>query len=147
MQVFRRKNRGPVDNPRDHRHPSRVEVIGRSRPSNDDDLISFFDDEDWDQIKDLLSPHNQGESPPHFERSNAEVTSSLAELRASLGGQVVAAGPVLDRLLDVWALVHQVEPLAARPAEFLISSLVTRDLVSAKEVTDTCDEIEAALGV
>ncbi len=29
--------------------------------------------------------------------------------------------------------------------ESLLSSLVARDLVSAQEVTDTCDEIEAAL--
>ena len=55
------------------------------------------------------------------------------------------SGPVLDRLLDVWALVHQVNPQAAKPVESLLSSLVARDLVSAKEVTDTCDGIEAAL--
>jgi hypothetical protein len=146
MRMLRRKNRGPGDKPRDHGHPSSVEVIARPRPSNDDDLTSFFDDEDWDQINDLLSRHDQGDSPSHFESSNDGVTSSLAELRASLGGQIVASQPVLDRLLDVWALVHQVEPLAARPAESLISSLVARDLVSAKEVSDTCDEIEAALG-
>ncbi len=147
MQVFGRRNRGRGDNPLVHGHLNSVEVIGLSRPSDDNDVISFFDDEDWDQVRDLLSRHSQGESSSQFKSSNDEVTSSLEELRASLDGQIVASRPVLDRLLDVWALVHQVEPLAAKPAESLISSLVTRDLVTAEEVNDTCDEIEAALGV
>ena len=50
-------------------------------------------------------------------------------------------GPVARRV----ALVHEVDRQAARPVESLLSSLVARDLVSAKEVTGTCDEIEAAL--
>ena len=88
---------------------------------------------------------SQAAGPLILESSSNAVTSSLAELRASIGQQIVPSGPILDRLLDVWALVHEVDRQAARPVESLLSSLVARDLVSAKEVTDTCDEIEAAL--
>ncbi len=127
MRLFWRKNRGPADNPRDHH-----------------DVTACFPDADWDRIDDFLSRQKPGDCTSYLKHSR-NVMSSLAELRASIGQQIVPSAAVLDRLLDVWALVHQVDPHAARPAESLLSSLVTRDLVSAKEVTDTCDEIEAAL--
>ena len=137
MRLFWRKNRGPADNRRGHGRPS--------PPSNDHDVTGCFQDEDWDQINDLLSRQKPGDCPPYLGSPRHAVMVSLAGLRASIGQQIVPSEAVLDRLLDVWALVHQVDPHAARPVESLLSSLVARDSVSAKEVTDTCDEVEAAL--
>lgn len=151
MRLFWRKNRDPADKRRRHGRPSSVDANGPSRPSDDDvtacfqDVTGCFQDEDWDQINDLLSCQKPGDRPSYLESSSNAVTSSLAELRASIGQQIMPSGPILDRLLDVWALVHEVDRQAARPVESLLSSLVARDLVSAKEVTGTCDEIEAAL--
>lgn len=149
MRLFWTKHRSSGDNPRAHGRPSGVDDNGPSRPFNDDDVTGLagavFDDEDWEEIDNLLSRDNQLGSSSQWGQSRTAVTSSLAELQASIGQQIVASRPVLDRLLDLWALVHRVDPLAARPLESLLSSLVARDLVSAQEVTDTCDEIEAAL--
>jgi hypothetical protein len=149
MRLFWTKHRSPGDNPRAHGRSTSVDDNGPSRAFNDDNVTGLagavFDDEDWDQIDNLLSGDNELGSSCQWEQSRAAVTSSLAELKASVGAQVVPSGPVLDRLLDLWTLVHQVDPLAARPLEPLLSSLVARDLVSAQEVTDTWDEVEAAL--
>jgi hypothetical protein len=140
MRLFWRKERGTRDQARGPGRPNGV-VNCPSRPSGDVGPGGFLDDEDWGQIYDLLS----SDSGPSFERSRSAVASSLAELRASLHSQIMPSGPVLDRLLDIWALVHQVDPHAARPVECLLSSLVDRELVSAKEVSDTCEEVETAL--
>ena len=128
MRLFWRENRGPADNPRGQRRPSTVDANGPTSSSNDHDVTGRFQDEDWDQINDLLSRQTPGDCTSYLESSSNAVTSSLAELRASIGQQVVPSATVLDRLLDVWALVHQIDPQAARPVESLLSSLVSRDL-------------------
>ena len=94
MRLFWRKNRGPADDPRRHGRPS--------PPSDDHDVTGCFQDEDWDQINDLLSRQKPGDRPSYLESSRNAVTSSLAELRASIGQQIVPSAAVLDRLLDVW---------------------------------------------
>lgn len=137
MRLFWRKNRSPADNRRGHGRPL--------PPSDDHDVTGCFQGEDWDQINDLLSRQKPGDCPSYWGSSRNPVTSSLAELRASIGQQIVPSAAVLDRLLDLCALVHEVDPSAARSLESLLFSLVTRDLASAKEVTHTCDEIEASL--
>ena len=55
--------------------------------------------EDWDEINDLLSRQKPGGSRFCLDASGNRVTSSVAELRLSIGQQIVPSGPVLDRLL------------------------------------------------
>jgi hypothetical protein len=93
-------------------------------------------DDDWAQIERLLA---------EAAHARATITGALNALRASLDSRVLPAGPITDQLLDVWALAHQVDPLLAKPAEVLLSSLVGRDLVTSAEITNTCDLIEAAM--
>jgi hypothetical protein len=105
-------------------------------------------DRDWDQMGDFLASSGNcdtGALAPAAV-SNAPA-SSLMALRGSLDGQTMPAGPVVDRLLDVWAAVHEVDPEAARPVERLLSSLVKRQMVRAREVTEMCDQVDAALAI
>ncbi len=101
MPLYWRKNRARGDKPRGHGRLSTVDGNGPSRPSNDD-VTGCLDDEDWDEIVDLLSCQKPGDSRLCLDGSGNRVTSSVAELRASIGQQIVPSGPVLDRLLDVW---------------------------------------------
>jgi hypothetical protein len=145
MRLFWRKSRGPGDKHARDAHPSSMVASHLSRPSTDVNVTGFLDDDDWDRINDLLSCDERRCGSSYSESCNDGVTSSLAGLRRSIGQQILPSGPVLDRLLDVWEAVHRVQPLAAKPVEALLSSLVARDLVSAKEITDMCDEVEAGL--
>ncbi len=121
MRLFWTTHQNSGDNPRASGRPTGVDGNGPSGPFNDDDvtvlLEAVFNDEDWDEIVNLLSRDNQLSSSSQWGQSKTAVTSSLAELRASIGQQIVALGPVLARLLDLWALVHRVDPLASRPLE------------------------------
>jgi hypothetical protein len=102
-------------------------------------------DEDWQQIDNLLDSDSPAEWPGPSEESISAVVLSLAELRTALDDEVLPAGPLMNRVIDVWDLAHQVGPEVAKPAESLLTSLVGRDLVSARDVTNTCDQIEATL--
>ena len=144
MRLFWRKHRLPEGNSRGSVEAASFD--GSSKPCNDTGPTGALDNGDWDEITEFLSSDGPGSELSSLERSRNAVNSSLGELRASLRQEIVPSGPVLDRLLDVWGLVHQVEPFAAKPVEFLLTSLVARDFVSTKEVTEMCDRVEAALG-
>jgi hypothetical protein len=121
MRLFWTTHQNSGDNPRAYGRPTGVDGNGPSGPFNDDDVTvlveGVFNEEDWDEIVNLLWRDNQLGSSSQWGQSKTAVTSSLAELRASSGQQIVALGPVLARLLDLWALVHRVDPLATRPLE------------------------------
>jgi hypothetical protein len=140
MPVFWRKKRGVQEGRRARWHPSEVEGAGSYQPHT----APVFEDADWDQVHDLLAGEDPPTGPCPSEKS-INAATSLCQLRASLTSQVLPAGRVMDRVLDVWAAAHEVAPGAATPAESLLTSLVGRDLVSAREVTDMCDRVEAAL--
>ena len=125
---------------------ARLTILGPrspSPPSNDHDVTGCFQDEDWDQINDLLSRQKPGDCPSCLEssRTGDVVASGVTGVHRSANRAIRSSfGPVAGRV----GLAHQVDPHAARRVESLLL-LVARDLVSAKEVTDTCDEVEAAL--
>ncbi len=144
MPLFWMKNRGL------RWHPSNPAFDGSPRPPSVDEsctpVRTALEERDWEQIDELLA----GKSPPIV--SNAKegfsgtLVSSLRQLRdLSLTNQVLPAGSTLDALLDLWALVHEIDPRVAEPVESLLTTLVGRDLVSARELALTCDEIETAL--
>ena len=144
MPVFWMKNRGL------RWHPSNPAFDGSPRPFSLDESCTpagtALEERDWEQIDELLAR----QSPPLI--SNAKegfsgtLVSSLRQLRdLSLTNQVLPAGSTVDALLDLWALVHEIDPRAAQPVESLLTTLVGRDLVSAHEVALACDEIETAL--
>lgn len=149
MLEFWKRDRGSHDARRSRWHPSMVDVSGKVQPSGDDDVApvggEVLEDEDWRQINDLLASESPPARPCPSEQSIKAVVSLLAELRATLSNQVLPAGPVMNQLIDVWAAAHQLAPDVARPAESLLTSLVGRDLASAREISGTCDQIEAAL--
>jgi hypothetical protein len=148
MQAFWKRHRDPEAEPRSRRsHPAGTNLEKRRKLTSGEGGIaaSAFDDQDWEQVDKLLANQEASAPVPVFQFSGSPLASSLAALRASLNTQILPAGPMTDRLLDVWALVHQVDPAAARPVESVLSSLVGRDLMSAREISQMCDQVEAAL--
>jgi hypothetical protein len=160
--AFWRRRRSPEDDSRSRRdHPAGVGAKGvaRLRTSDGPALEGVvFKDGDWDQIESFLRANSRPAGttsghPEHFSGSPractaSEIASSLGTvqaLRASLSSRILPAGPVVDALLDVWTVVHQVDPEAAKPMESLLSSLARRDLASAREVKGVCDQVETAL--
>jgi hypothetical protein len=148
MQLFWRRHRDLEADARSRRAPPARGGTGRWPQAVDgDDAVAdaAFYDWDWAEITDFLADQEPcGASPVPLEYWDA-VASLLAELREPRDSQIMPAGPVMDRLLDLWSMVHQVGPEAARPVETVLSSLVGRDLVSYREVTEMCERVETAL--
>jgi hypothetical protein len=149
MSAFWKRNRGVNDGHKSRWHPSMVDAAGNVQRSVEDRVVPraglALEDKDWQEIDDLLATERPPACASPSEQSITEVVSSLAGLRAMLNSQVLPAGRVMNRVIDVWAVAHQVGPEVARPAESLLTSLVGRDLVSAGEVIETCEQIEATL--
>ncbi len=70
---------------------------------------------------------------------------AVDELRNSIDSHVLQAGPVIDRLIDIWSLACQIDPAAAKPAEVALSGVAGRDSISAVEIYATCEQIETAV--
>ena len=95
---------------------------------------ALFRARDWVGVSALLDDEvrSTASSLPRDPRS--ELASSVAELRASLRGPVLRAGPVLEQLVSVWALAKQVDADVARPAEALLCAMEGCNLVTAGQV-------------
>jgi hypothetical protein len=106
---------------------------------------ALFRANDWVGVKQLLEDEKAGETSPVSYDTPDVLASSLAKLRTSLGAPILRAGPIVGQLIDVWALAEEVDPDAARPAEALLWAMEGCDLVTAGQVSATCDQIEAAL--
>lgn len=150
MRLFWRRDQDPVDNSRCRsQHPAHRGTRGPA-PAPIDENKPVADvavsDRDWDEISSFLAGYEPRVAPSSAPAERlGMLASALAELRRSIDGQIMPAGPVIDRLLDFWGLVHLVEPELAKPVESLLSALVGRDMVSRREVAATCDLVEAAL--
>lgn len=106
----------------------------------------MLDDDDWIRIEALLARANPAAPPDGLNESVVALRTALDGLRSAVGDQaVVGANPVINLLLDVWAAARDISPLASRPAEVLLSALVSRDVVSAEEVNAVCDETWVAV--
>lgn len=57
----------------------------------------------------------------------------------------VSATPLVNPLLDLWAVAVQIDAQVAMPVEIMLTTLIGRHLVSAAEVWEMCDAVEAAL--
>jgi hypothetical protein len=97
-----------------------------------------MDDEAWGDI--VVRAQTTKESD-----ACAAVHRAVDGLRDSIDNHVLPAGPVIDRLIDIWSLARLVDPAAAKPAEAVLSAVAGRDAISADEVYAACDQIESAL--
>ena len=148
MQPFWRRDRSPKRDCRErHDHPAGANRDGTARLSSRDASREglCFDYKDWEGIKDLLASGEPGLVCTSGQQTSGRISASLASLRSSLGSEILPAGPMTDTLLDVWTVVHESDPAAARPVECLLSSLVGRDLVSAREVEEMCNQVEVVM--
>ena len=146
MQWSGWRDRSPRDDRCGRRdHPAGANRDGTARLSSGDAsrVRVRFDYKDWERIKDLLASGDLGLVSTSVQHPSGTISASLASLRSSLRSEILPAGPMTDTLLDVWALVHERDAIAARPVECLLSSLVGRDLVSAREVAEMCNQVEA----
>ena len=148
MQRFWRRERSPRNDGRGRRdHPAGANRDGTARLSSGDAsrVGVWFDYKDWERIQDLLASGEPGLVSTSVQHPSGTISASLTSLRSSLGSEILPAGPMTDTLLDIWALVHESNPITARPVECLLSSLVGRNLVSAREVAEMCNQVEAVM--
>lgn len=101
--------------------------------------------DDWREIDKLLSKGGSQVPPASSKEATIEAIRILRRVRGWITSQVLPAGLASDWMLDIWAAVHGVNPVAARPAEQMLVALVGRDLATADEIRTTCDEIEGCL--
>jgi len=105
-----------------------------------------LDDRDWAQINELLVEGDGAtrRSPEPDDRLHALI-QALDELRSFVRDEHIAgATHVRNCLLDVWSIAREIDPQLVGPAEALLTSLVSRDLVGADEINDLCDWTERA---
>ena len=100
---------------------------------------------DWSQIGDMLSQGAAAVRPVETDERLMTLQRVISELRAFVTDQrTVGATYVRDWLLDVWSIAHSIDADVAQPAETLLTRLVGRDLVTADEIRETCEDTERA---
>jgi hypothetical protein len=150
MREFTNPTRTARTGPRVHWHRSGARWIGRLQPpfAHKNPVVAkdaLFRANDWVGVKHLLEDEKTSQTSPVSYDTRDMLASSLLKLRTSLGAPILRAGPVVGELIDVWALAKEVDPDAARPAEALLWAMEGCDLVTAGQVSATCDRIDGAL--
>jgi len=75
----------------------------------------------------------------------ARLRQGLEEFRSAHRCSVQSAQRAITPLLDVWALASEVDHMAARPVEMLLTALVAREVVTADELSHCADEVDWAV--
>ena len=130
-----------------HHYAAGLSATGRRFAGHHDAAAAkdaLFRARDWAGVTKIFEYEARSKALPSTGPRD-ELVSALAELRASLNSPVLLARPIANQLVDVWALVKQVDPEAARPAEALLCAMEGCDLVTAGQVRVACDQVEAAL--
>ena len=150
MRHFWRSNRPEPFGLQAHRHHYAAGLSATGRrfaglhdPANvKDDL---FRARDWAGVTQIFEDEARNKAALPSTEPRDELASALLELRASLNSPVLLTRPIANQLVDVWALVKEVDPEAARPAEALLCAMEGCDLVTAGQVRVACDQVETAL--
>src|SRR5581483_6906131 len=69
----------------------------------------------------------------------------LEAFRSAHRCSVQSAQRAITPLLDLWALASDVDHMAARPVEILLTALVVREVVTADELSHCADEVDWAV--
>jgi len=77
------------------------------------------------------------------ERALARLADAVGAMAPYLGERVVAAGQLINPLLDVWDAAHRIDGYVSAPVEHLLTVLVERTSINAAEVVATLDEVQA----
>ncbi len=56
----------------------------------------------------------------------------------------ISAGRVINPLLDLWSMATEVDASVAAPIERLLTGLVSRDLTTASELSESMEEVRLA---
>jgi hypothetical protein len=94
-----------------------------------------------------IPPRQRAPQPRWPGDARATVIKVLDELRHSVEAEAVPALPVVDRLIDIWALASRIDPAASRTVERVLSAVAGREVLSADEVYAGCDQIETAVAI
>ncbi|MDE3205571.1 MAG: hypothetical protein KGQ66_15300 [Acidobacteriota bacterium] len=104
---------------------------------------TLLDDADWDQIEAFMSGDARGGPEP---TPSDFVIAAMEALEVAVGDlPAVTSTVATNRLLDLWDAARAFGPEVARPAADLLTSLVSRQLVSADEVKVVCAQTRVAL--
>lgn len=104
---------------------------------------TLLDDADWDQIEAFMSGDARGGPEP---TPSDFVIAAMEALEVAVGDlPAVTSTVATNRLLDLWDAARAFGPEVARPAADLLTSLVSRQLVSADEVRVVCAQTRVAL--
>jgi hypothetical protein len=74
-----------------------------------------------------------------------ELTAALDDLSSKFAGNVSSVSRVINPLLNVWSLAHEIDPEVARPLEGLLSALAHRVLTTQTELGTAIDAVRLAL--
>jgi hypothetical protein len=72
------------------------------------------------------------------------IDEAIAALEPYMRENFIPAGQVINPLIDVWSVAHNIHPSVARPVEELLTALVSRSTTTASEVATTLDNVRIA---
>ena len=85
--------------------------------------------------------------PVDSDGARRDLREALVALRPSREGGVISARRMIDPLLDLWSLAAAVDRTIARPIEVLLRAAVERSVITAAEVSDCVEGVEANLAL
>ena len=70
---------------------------------------------------------------------------ALLEFRASHSAATVSAHHMINPLIDLWSVATAVDQTAGAPIEALLTALIHRSIMTARELSAALDQVEMAL--
>ena len=75
-----------------------------------------------------------------------ELSEAMTAFLDEQDGAVVSASRVVNPLLNLWSLAHEIDPQVAEPIEELLTALRGRTLTTRDELADALAKVRERLG-
>jgi hypothetical protein len=129
------------------------DVMWRAAAARADEALRHDDTEPWLGSAEARSISGASRARPVVPEAHndgpgeavARLRRGLEEFRSAHRCSVQSAQRAITPLLDVWALASEVDHMAARPVEILLTALVAREVVTADELSHCADEVDWAV--
>ena len=97
-----------------------------------------------DLLQDERPPEPDGSTSSTFDQRLAELDDAIAVLQPHLRETLISTRRIINPLLDVWDVAHSIDPEVSSLVEQLLSTTITRNLITPSELASTLDRIRVA---